>query len=182
MHLWPLAIAGGVLGETQPYVVWCGMTLGNPIRKSWRHHVQARKISPDAALRWVSDGGDKKFQRTSGIGFLDSGDFEGEILLMNGNVNSEISCPFSAFVRVSYFGHACWSPTEVYIMGCITFRILCSFLRIAGTAAVTVWEPYLHLLIPSFALTLLQVLRSICWFALINTLRFFAYVVKENWN
>jgi len=114
MQLWPEAMASGALGEIQPMydAAWY---LGNPIRKSWRHHVQARKISPDAALRWVSDGGDKKFQRTSGTGVLDSGDFGGEILLMNGNVNSEISCPFSAFVRVSYFGHACWSPTEVLL-------------------------------------------------------------------
>ena len=44
MQLWPEAMASGALGEIQPMydAAWY---LGNPIRQSWSHHVQAVNVA-----------------------------------------------------------------------------------------------------------------------------------------
>ena len=77
------SMAGGELGETQP-MNDAACRLSNSTRSSWSHHVQASKSHQMPH----SDGCPMVERRNSnarsGIGFLDPGDFGGEILLMNG--------------------------------------------------------------------------------------------------
>lgn len=116
----------------------------------------------------MSDGGETKCQRTQRHWI------SGFWRFWRWNFVDERIPRFLAHFRPSWEFLILVMRVEPHWNNGITFRILRSLLKIAGTAAVTVWEPYLHLFIQSFTLILLQVLRSICWFALRDTLRFFA--------